>query len=146
MEKPVRKGDAHDEDCAISLSVGHVEIDRQHQEIFRQIAAIKELLGGDALSTEISASFHRLLLLFREHFAFEEVLMKRHGYAHLARHREDHQKLLEEGDRLLKEVETQSEADALKMFGWWNGWSLVHVVAEDLELGTFLRSARSASA
>jgi hemerythrin-like metal-binding protein len=102
-------------------------------------------MGNSPRSRDVIARFRRLLGAFREHCAFEEELMEQLGYPRLERHREDHRRHIEEGNRLLRELETRNDGRARKMYYCWESWSVAHYLGEDLEFGRFLRGVRSAS-
>lgn len=104
------------------------------------VLEVTELLNGGAEASDISDSYRQLLAQYREHFDFEEALMAIHGYPHLARHKEDHNRYLEDGFRLLEEIDRAPDGLASRMYEWWRGWSVVHIVSEDQELGQFLQS------
>ncbi len=71
--------------------------------------------------------------------------MEQVRYPHFQRHREDHRRHMEEGDRLLREFETRNDGRVRQMYDCWKGWSVAHYLGEDLEFGRFLRTVRFTS-
>jgi hemerythrin len=123
------------------LLLGHSEIDRQHSEIFALVDKFSHLLSQGARSLELLPAFQLLLARFEQHFAYEERLMQSFGYQHLERHCQDHARLLNEGREMLHALNETGGAQPNKLYEWWRGWALMHVIREDQELGDFLRGA-----
>lgn len=123
------------------LLLGHSEIDRQHSEIFALVDKFSLLLRIGAGPSELIPAFQLLLARFQQHFAYEERLMKSSGYPHLERHSQDHARLLIEGREMLQSLDGRSGVQPHKLYEWWRGWALMHVIREDQDLGDFLRGS-----
>lgn len=121
------------------LLLGHSEIDRQHLEIFALVDKFSRLLSRGAGTLELIPAFQLLLARFEQHFDYEDRLMESSGYQHRQRHSQDHQRLLNEGREMLQTLDGTGRAQPHKLYEWWRGWALMHVVREDQELGDFLR-------
>ena len=72
-----------------ALAVGHPEIDRQHQELFRRAAALVEALAGRERA-EAAQHFDFLDRYAVEHFGAEERLMLESCFPGYGVHRAEH--------------------------------------------------------
>jgi len=70
----------------------------------------------------------------------------RYGCTNRERHKAAHDRHLAEGRRLLRDLETSPDGHASRMYDWWKGWSVAHVVAEDIEFGLFLKAVSASGA
>lgn len=124
----------------MDLQVGHAEIDRQHAEISALVMKVREMMQRGPSESELAAQYTRILAGFEAHFAFEEELMILHDYPHKERHKEQHDRHLKEGMALLDGLQEAAQPDVNRMYDWWRGWYVMHVVREDQDLGMFLRA------
>ncbi len=125
-----------------TLSVGHPDIDEQHQELFRRA---DELI--DAMMKGRAAGEMKQLLLFlsdycRDHFGMEERLMTVKGYpgveAHKLAHREFERRFQElERDMATRGATAQVVLDTKDLI---RGWLVNHIGTIDARLAAYLRS------
>lgn len=134
-EKRPRHGEAR-------LSVGHSEIDRQHGDLFELMANVKELAGRSVPSKEVVKAFRKLVSNCRAHFSYEEQLMRRHGYSNTQRHKDEHDRICQDADAILEDLCQDRALEFERLFEWWRGWSISHVIHEDHQLGEFLARQR----
>jgi hemerythrin-like metal-binding protein len=105
------------------LSVGNASLDAQHQAILARCNALADCLDAPGAEGErrFDETFQELMALAREHFAAEEALLVRCGYAEL----EDYRSEREEFDYLSAEIITTENFDRneLQTFLalWWAG-------------------------
>ena len=64
-----------------SYAVGIEIIDLQHQELFRQISKLIDAMQQSRGKDEVAATLRFLAAYAERHFALEEALMAKHGYA-----------------------------------------------------------------
>src|SRR5512133_1719268 len=78
-----------------SLALGHAEIDRQHREIYRRLAALVEAMeSGNAV--DVGALFDHLGEHVSSHFAAEEAVMAATRYPGAAVHAAAHARFARE--------------------------------------------------
>ncbi len=125
-----------------ALALGHPEIDAQHQEIFRRLAALVAALEGGA-PTDIEALFEFLGDYAGRHFAAEEQVMLATGYPGAKVHAAAHARFVREyGDlRALYEGNGALPAVAVKTRTWVDDWLRAHILGVDRGLARFLRGA-----
>lgn len=96
---------------------GHSGIDKEHKDIF---LLANQLLKGLSHQVEVAQLRHQLDHLFKHldaHFKNEESVLEKMRYPQFAGHQNQHQQLLTEGARLLKEFENGNvELQALIRF------------------------------
>lgn len=101
-------------------SVGHAALDEQHREILARLDTLADCLDA-ADAGRFDDTFRELMELARAHFAAEEDLLVRCGYAEL----DDYRSEREEFDYLAAEIATPENFDRneLQTFLclWWTG-------------------------
>jgi hemerythrin-like metal-binding protein len=112
-------------------SVGDGEIDRQHQEIF---ALIDRLEDRDLDAGTITATFEKLDLYVREHFADEEDKMKAGNYPDLEAHMRQHDEF-RDWLQSAKDSFENSNGDAgtlgRNVHDFLKAWMLSHILYAD---------------
>jgi len=78
------------------FSVGHAEIDREHEALIAQVNHIHNQLKLPMDSTAVESCLADLQDDISAHFALEELLMLEAGYGEYAAHKQDHDQLLDE--------------------------------------------------
>ena len=100
--------------------VGNATLDAQHQTILARCNTLADCLDA-ADDRRFDETFKELMNLAREHFAAEEALLARCGYAEL----DDYRSEREEFDYLADEIATTEhfDRDELQTFLalWWAG-------------------------
>ena len=116
-------------------AIGIQEIDQQHEHLARLIdrlsTALKNGLDGEATLAELN----ELIRYAAFHFATEERLMEQHRLAALARHREEHRRLLHD----ICHLRVDNDLDSLSLIlRFLQEWLLRHVDGLDRQLGQAL--------
>jgi hemerythrin len=122
-----------------ALTTGDVQIDKQHQEIFRQVDVLcAALLRGDRLESGNLVEF--LGTYVGDHFSAEERAMKNSGYRDLAPHKTEHVRFVRAYLALVKEFELHgpSAGVAAGLNGWLAAWLNEHILRADIELARHL--------
>jgi diguanylate cyclase (GGDEF)-like protein/hemerythrin-like metal-binding protein len=102
---------------------GEPVIDQQHRELFDLAnALIDASFSRNSAPQLFEAALDRLLVHIEHHFACEEALLERHGYARLDGHRKAHNHLLTQGREL--EASLQS--------GQFSLGRLIELIASDI--------------
>lgn len=118
------------------LSLNHPAIDRQHQEILRQV---HDLPGCDHPDFDQAMQF--LLRYTFEHFRDEENLLNQHEYpaasAHIEAHRAIEATFDRHFDRYLK-----GDIDDASFKAFLRRWISQHILQEDRRFAAFLADTR----
>jgi hemerythrin len=125
------------------LVTGIDEIDRQHQELFRCVARVR-----DAAFADDCTELDRTLAFLREyvdfHFQAEERFMATQRFPDLARHREEHRSMLEQ----VREIETDHHRQGagseslVRVERFLSDWLRTHIGLTDVAMARFIRRAR----
>lgn len=116
-------------------SVGHPEIDQQHKQLFvlfgRLVDGIK--IGGP--SYHLEQAFIQLCGYVKNHFRFEERLMKKSGFPELDKHKKKHEKikdkLQEFREKFNKASGKKKDAIASDVAEFLQDWLQGHIKGED---------------
>lgn len=87
-----------------SFCLGIQEINEQHEALVKLLGEIVEALNTSRSSKEIRLTFMRLVDTVRNHFHFEEALMRMYGFDGLEEHQRDHAAMLDEFERIAGHV------------------------------------------
>ena len=116
------------------------EIDSQHETLIALINRLHRAMTQCEPQQVLDALISELVEHTRQHFLFEEQLMQEHGYPGYARHKAQHDRLI---DHILELAERFRGGDLLLSFGVMvdlKGWAIVHIEKADRPLGVFLNS------
>ncbi len=124
-----------------ALAVGHPEIDRQHQELFRRAAALVEALAGRERA-EAAQHFDFLDRYAIEHFGAEERLMLESCFPGYGVHRAEHLRFVRDYRALRELFLAHGTVPALtvKTRLWLAGWLERHIGGADQRLAAHLAS------
>ena len=121
-----------------NLNVG--EMDSQHQRLFALVNNLHQAMASPQGIDAVSRALEELVDFTRIHFATEEALMTRYAYPDYAKHREEHQVLLQDVGQLLQRFH---DGDVLISFAIeldLEAWALRHIEVSDKPLATFLNT------
>lgn len=124
-----------------ALAVGHPEIDRQHQELFRRAEALVEALSRRDRA-EAAQHFDFLDRYAVEHFSAEERLMLETCFPGYGVHRAEHLRFVRDY-RALRELFLEHgtvPALTVKTRLWLGGWLERHLGGADQRLAAHLAS------
>lgn len=80
-------------DWSNDLSVNIKEIDQQHKKLVDLINTLHEAMRVGQGKTALEKILAELIVYTQTHFAYEESLMAKHGYATAAAHKKEHDDL-----------------------------------------------------
>lgn len=121
------------------LATGVARIDEQHQELYRQVAALHEAMRAGSMD-RVPAIVDFLQQYALEHFAMEEREMLSSGYPALSQHRRLHQRFVEDYLRHKALLAAGASASAVvALSAWLVEWLRDHVRTVDLDLARHLR-------
>jgi len=121
------------------LSVQIDSIDAQHKKLVDIINAMHEAMQVGKANDFMRRILADLTAYTQDHFAYEERLFKRHGYAQAAVHHDSHAILIEQLKELQGQME-QGRAISIKVFSFLKKWLSEHILKEDRQYSQFLRS------
>ena len=78
------------------FSVGNASIDREHESLIEQINQLYEQLNSPLDTEKIESILSDLQDDISTHFALEELLMQKAGFAEYEAHKQDHERLLDQ--------------------------------------------------
>lgn len=123
------------------LSVHNEKIDTQHQTYFALLNDIDAAENNGAGKERILRLFDEFVLFVRFHFKTEENVMLEADYSGYREHRMAHSYCLENIKTKLFDYENDATT-INEIIDFAVEWFLMHVSAQDKELGTFLVSQR----
>ncbi len=127
-------------------SVGHDEIDRQHQRLLAILNDLYAQLQGGRLPAkgETRTIFDRLAHYVNEHFVFEEQLMVDAGYPddRLMSHIEEHD-FMRAKVRQFEQLFDEGDADSLTemMLFLYGDWLIHHICGTDSDYRPWIETA-----
>lgn len=120
-------------------SVGIALIDSQHREIIERVNQIADSVAKRNHSEVVQKILGGLILFTSEHFALEERFMVEHGFPDMESHVEEHRRLLQQLNNLIKEdLRTPRRNKAALVSAFLTDWAEQHILQTDKELGEFL--------
>jgi hemerythrin len=121
------------------LATGNRPIDHQHKQLFQLCndlhAAMSRREGERAVGRTLSA----LAVYVVAHFRMEETLMLKSGYDGLEAHREAHQIMTNQVERMIDHYNSTG-LDPTQVLRLLEEWLIVHVQDDDKTMAQFLMS------
>jgi hemerythrin-like metal-binding protein len=123
-----------------ALETGIVEIDDQHQLLFRKAGFVLDAVAAGQGPFEVGRALDFLLDYAAEHFGTEERYMRLSGYPELEAHIQAHQALTERLKTCADAFAAQGATAALvtDIEALVRGWLSEHIRKNDRRLATFL--------
>lgn len=119
--------------------VGIALIDDQHRQIIERVNQIAGAVATGAKKETLKEILEDMLLFVCEHFAVEERLMAEHGYPDMEGHIQEHLKMYQQLNNLVKTVlRTTGRDKAALVSAYLSDWAERHILLADKELGGFL--------
>lgn len=114
-------------------------IDRQHQELFRQIVALNEAMRDSRSQEQVGRSVAFLARYAIDHFRAEEGLMARHGYPQFDEHRQEHRSFEAQIQPLQANLQLGRIVGAVSISDLLADWVRQHVLSADLAFVPFFQ-------
>lgn len=118
--------------------IGFPEIDEQHRQLVRRVNEVNRAIINKLPTAETEALFKQLVDFTIFHFGTEHRLMAQYHYRGQAVHDHEHEKLIDEIERLAGEF---SRGNDLLVLQTIKDWLLGHIEGSDKPLGAFLARA-----
>jgi len=119
------------------LAVGFPEMDDQHQQLIKLMAALNTEIEQAASRAECLVTLDELGGLAVRHFAAEELVMDGVGFPRLDHHRILHQNLLERFTDHLEEAKRPNGRLTPAFSAFLNGWLTGHILGPDTQYGVY---------
>ena len=119
--------------------VGIALIDEQHRQIIDRVNQIANAVAAKAKNDALKEMLEDMLLFACEHFAVEERLMAEHAYPDMEGHIQEHLRMYQQLNNLVKTVlRTTGRDKAALVSAYLSDWAEQHILQADKELGGFL--------
>lgn len=128
------------------ILIGVEEIDRQHQEFFQHIDALRDALREGSGGREVVLRTIEYLETFiTDHFRTEERYMRLHYYTGILRHESEHAAFAKDVAALRRRVLSEDAQQSMEMpllaieiERRLEGWLRDHIATADRKLGEYL--------
>lgn len=115
-------------------SVGITAVDHEHQELIELINRLYDEAMAQRSKDAVIGFFGDLFKAISAHFALEERFMREHGYDELTRHKNDHERLLDEIRDLMEDFAASSSFDHRLLADGLDAWFSRHFEIHDARL------------
>ncbi len=119
------------------FSVGHPEIDQQHQRLFELVNHFDDVLKM-GLQEELPLIVDDLLALSEAHFRFEERVIEASGFPRAVEHRRLHGELLDQVRTMRASLAVGGHLSHKALVRFLADWLTAHILREDMEYRSFL--------
>jgi hemerythrin-like metal-binding protein len=109
-------------------------VDHEHQALIEQINAVYALINERADKEDVIDGLGEIYGSISAHFALEERMMIRHGYAEYDQHQDDHERLLDEIREITDEFEATAQLDDARLARKLADWFQLHFKTHDSRL------------
>ena len=119
-------------------SVGLPDVDHEHRVLIAMINELAESLGPGTPNARIVEALGEICSRIAAHFALEEREMRGLKYIGLGEHKRDHERLLEDIQDIMADVESPAGYDAALLEGRLTTWFTEHFRTQDARLHHWL--------
>lgn len=124
-----------------SFNTGLDDIDAQHKILISHANALNTAMRERRDKAQLETLFENLIDYLREHFQYEEALMKQIGFPGLAAHTIEHAQSLEELLSTKKDHERHEGLHSLELRHLIMNWIVRHIMQSDKDIGRFLAAS-----
>jgi hemerythrin-like metal-binding protein len=123
------------------MDTGYGPMDDEHRAISAQLRALMGAVNAEEVE-EAKTILRAVLTSVASHFAHEERLMEQGNYPKTTRHREAHRTFLADAGQFAVELDQNGISSKFRRWVLTRlvSWFQFHIVANDVELGFFLRA------
>jgi hemerythrin len=128
-----------------SYSIGILEIDSQHRELFSRLDRLEEALKNGKGGGELIDTFRFLDSYVRRHFRAEEELQLLYQYPHIHMHVAEHRSFMKRLEGLESRLTTEGPSEKLASHtnSFLTQWLVNHVTTVDMKLSGYIDQART---
>jgi hemerythrin-like metal-binding protein len=128
------------------VMVSETAIDTEHRKLFGIINDLYRVVSRKGDQAAVEPCYAAMMEYTRTHFAHEETLMERRGYAEFPAHRQEHQDLLRRLEELHDEYRAGRKTAATDLLNFLASWWMTHIAAFDTRLAEFIRTSSGRAA
>ncbi|MFZ1375617.1 MAG: bacteriohemerythrin [Geothrix sp.] len=121
------------------FSVGHAEIDQQHQRLFELVNHFDDVIQMGMVE-ELPRIVDDVMHLSEAHFRFEEGLIQDIGFPVVAEHRKIHRELLDQVGHMRSSMMVGGHVSHKAVVRFLADWLTNHILREDMEYKPYLTS------
>jgi len=126
-------------DWGPKLSVGIREFDGEHQKLVGMVNDLFDAMNAGKGKDRLAPILDGLVSYTVSHFQHEERLMKQHGYAGYAAHKDEHDKLTHQvADIQQKFKGGATAALSVEVMNFLKNWLIKHIMGTDKAYTAFL--------
>ncbi len=124
-----------------AFKVGIRQVDEQHYALFSGMNSLYQAIHDEIAATQVQQRLNALVQLAKKHLADEEVLMQQAGYKDIHAHKQVHNRLLGELDRLLSRYHAKEADIEMEIVFFLKQWLVEHIFSVDKRYVPELRAA-----
>ncbi len=125
-------------DWTESLSVNIVEVDNQHKKLVALLNQLHHSSVSGKGNDTMKSVLNELTQYTANHFAFEEDLLRKHGYPEYPTHKEAHDKLAGQVVKFNEDFQRGASSLSANLFMFLRSWLNGHIRGSDRHYGKFL--------
>lgn len=124
------------------MSVGENHIDSQHEKLLSQLNKIIYVISFGSTYKEVTEALSFFDEYVKEHFAYEENYMERHGYPKLHEHKRRHKDFVSNYLSFKKKLKSGVEPRELivEIKTYLGQWWIKHISKEDQMYHIFIKN------
>lgn len=126
-----------------SFEVGNATIDSQHRTLVGIINRLHAGVSAGWGPGTLEELLAELVDYTVYHFSFEEGLMERAGYPHLAPHKVEHRRFVEEVLHSRARFRSGGATAAVDLVAFLSDWLRSHILDRDRDVGVHLRRRKA---
>jgi len=123
-----------------SISVNVRKFDDQHKKLVDLMNQLHDAMKAGQGNSMLGHTLQALINYTTTHFLEEENVMKQHGFPDLARHKQEHDKLVRQVLELQKQFQGGQAMLTMKVMTFLKDWLVTHIQGEDKKYGAFLNA------
>lgn len=121
-------------------SVNIMEIDNQHKRLIELINELHSAMAAGKGKEVLGKTLQGLIDYTKTHFAYEENLMKTHGYSEYSQHKTAHEKLVSQVLDFQKKFQAGEMLVTIDIMNFLKDWLSKHIMGTDKKYSPFFNS------
>ena len=123
-----------------AFNTGISRVDMQHQNLVNMINDLHDGMMSGQGKEALEAVLKRMAVYATKHFATEEEMFAKYGYAGKADHEREHKAFVEKVTALLTDLEAGKVALSVSVLNFLKDWLSHHILEVDQAYAPFLKS------
>lgn len=127
------------------FALGEETIDAQHKQLFNLLDKLYAAISSGERKEFLQMTFLFLADYAREHFAYEEELMKKFNYPDIETHITEHQRFRDDLKFFQEDFISSGDTSGplINLIGQISEWLVYHILNVDQQMGAYLHSISS---